>query len=116
MLFGVESAIALTPRDFEAGIDGPAVSVLEGGAHRLDARLSPPTRPEGLVPRVRAVRRLLESRELPVALLVAPAGYGKTTVLSEWGEWDDRPFAWVRLDGEDRHPTRLLTSIAGALE
>ena len=115
MLFVVESAVALTPRDFEAGTDGPAVSVLEGGAHRVDARLSPPPRAEGLVPRLRVVRRLLEARELPVALLVAPAGYGKTTVLSEWSEWDARPFAWVRLDGDDRHPARLLASIAGAL-
>ncbi len=82
--------------------DGPAVSVLVGGAHRANARLLPPSRPAGLVPRSRAVRRLLEARELPVALLVAPAGYGKTTVLSEWDERDSRPFAWVGLDADDR--------------
>ena len=116
MLSGVESAFALKPPDFDAGTDGPAVSVLAGGAHRADARLLPPPRPAGLVPRPRAVRRLLEARELPVALLVAPAGYGKTTVLSEWAERDARPFAWVRLDADDRHPARLLASIAGALE
>ncbi len=115
MLFTVESAIALTPREFEAGTDGPAVSVLEGGAPRVDARLTPPPRAEGLVPRLRVVSRLLGARELPVALLVAPAGYGKTTVLTEWSEWDARPFAWVRLDGDDREPARLLASIAGAL-
>ena len=68
------------------------------------------------MPRLRVVRASSRARELPVALLVAPAGYGKTTVLSQWSERDARPFAWVRLDGEDRHPARLLTSIAGALE
>ena len=113
MLCEVESAVALTPRDFEAATDGPAVSVLEGGANHVDARLSPPPRAEGLVPRLRVVRRLLESQDLPVALLVAPAGYGKTTVLAEWSERDARPFAWVRLDGDDRDPARLLASISG---
>ena len=112
----MESAVALTPSDFETGMDGPTVSVLDGGAHRTDPRLLTPSRPPGLVPRPRAVRRLLEAHELPVALLVAPAGYGKTTVLSEWAERDARAFAWVRLDGDDRHPARLLASIAGALE
>ncbi len=91
------------------------MTLLEGGAHRVDARLSPPPTAEGLVPRLRVVRRLLEARELPVALLVAPAGYGKTTVLAEWSEWDARPFAWVRLDRDDGDPARLLASIAGAL-
>ncbi len=70
----VESAFALKPPDFDSGTAGPAVSVLAGGAHRTDARLLPPPRPAGLVPRPLAVRRLLETRELPIALLVAPAG------------------------------------------
>ena len=38
----------------------------------------------GLVPRPRLVRRLVGARNVRVALLVAPAGYGKTTLLSEW--------------------------------
>jgi LuxR family transcriptional regulator, maltose regulon positive regulatory protein len=112
----VESAFELTPLELEAGSGGPAVSVLDGGAARVDARLSPPVRPAGLVPRRWAVHSLLESHDLPVALLVAPPGYGKTTVLSEWAERDARPFAWVRLDAEDRHPASLLSSIAGALD
>ena len=114
MLPGVESAVALSS-DFDP-TDGPAVSVLVGGAHRANARLLPPSRPSGLVPRSRAVRRLLEAREVPVALLVAPAGYGKTTVLSEWDERDSRPFAWVGLDADTGQPARLLASIAAALE
>ncbi len=92
------------------------MSVVVGGAHRLDPRLSPPHRAAGLVSRPEPVRRLLEAGEVPLALLVAPAGYGKTTVLSEWAERDPRPFAWVRLDGEDDHPARLMASIATVLE
>jgi LuxR family transcriptional regulator, maltose regulon positive regulatory protein len=70
---------------------------------------------EGLVDRPRLVRRLVGSSDLPLALLVAPAGYGKTTVLSQWAEQDGRPFAWVTLDEGDNDPRRLLTSISSVL-
>jgi LuxR family transcriptional regulator, maltose regulon positive regulatory protein len=62
------------------------------------------------------VRRLLEAHDLPVVLVVAPAGYGKTTVLSQWSEQDDRPFAWVTLDADDNDPRNLLSAIAIALD
>jgi LuxR family transcriptional regulator, maltose regulon positive regulatory protein len=70
----------------------------------------------GLVPRQRLVRRLMDARELPVALVIAPAGYGKTTVLSEWEACDGRPFAWVKLDAEDNDPLTLLSAIVLALD
>jgi len=69
-----------------------------------------------LVPRERLVRRLLDAREVPVALLVAPAGYGKSTLLSEWALRDERPFAWVTLEPADNDPTTLLSAIALALD
>ena len=69
-----------------------------------------------LVPRERLVRQLAEARDVPVALLIAPAGYGKTTLLSEWATRDDRPFAWVTLDEADNDPTTLLSAIALALD
>lgn len=70
----------------------------------------------GLVPRQRLVRRLMDARELPVALVVGPAGYGKTTVLSEWEACDGRPFTWVKLDAEDNDPLTLLSAIVLALD
>jgi LuxR family maltose regulon positive regulatory protein len=51
-----------------------------------------------------------------LALLVAPAGYGKTTLLSEWDSRDERPFGWVTLDEGDNDPERLLEHIACALD
>jgi LuxR family transcriptional regulator, maltose regulon positive regulatory protein len=63
------------------------------------------------VPRNRLVRCLLGSSGVPLALLVAPAGYGKTTLLREWAEADDRPFAWVSVQPGDNDPERLLASI-----
>jgi LuxR family transcriptional regulator, maltose regulon positive regulatory protein len=73
------------------------------------------SRPRG-VPRERLVRRLLAARDVPIALLVAPTGYGKTTVMSQWAERDDRPFAWVTLDASDNDPMNLLAAIALALD
>jgi LuxR family transcriptional regulator, maltose regulon positive regulatory protein len=70
----------------------------------------------GLVPRERLVRLLLDARDVQVALVIAPAGYGKTTLLSEWASRDDRPFAWVTLDEADNDPATLLSSVALALD
>jgi LuxR family maltose regulon positive regulatory protein len=47
--------------------------------------------------------------------VVAPVGYGKTTILSQWAEEDRRPFAWVTLDERDNEPKLLLTSILSVL-
>jgi LuxR family maltose regulon positive regulatory protein len=55
------------------------------------------------------------SPQVPVALVVAPAGYGKTSLLTEWAERDERPFAWIAIEEADNDPGRLLGSIAGAL-
>jgi LuxR family maltose regulon positive regulatory protein len=53
---------------------------------------------------------------VPLALVVAPAGYGKTTALSEWAEKDGRPFAWLDLGDEDNDAAHLLASITLALD
>src|SRR3712207_836201 len=53
---------------------------------------------DGLVSRPRLVRRLAGNPQARLAVLVAPAGYGKSTVLSEWAACDPRPFAWISLD------------------
>jgi LuxR family maltose regulon positive regulatory protein len=74
----------------------------------------PPVR-AGWVSRESVLRRLTGSPQVPVALVVAPAGYGKTSVLTEWAERDQRPFAWIAIEEADNDPGRLLGSIASAL-
>ena len=76
------------------------------------------TRPSTLraIPRPRLTRRLTDTVGRPLVTLVAPAGYGKTTLLFDWADQDERPFAWVTLDQRDNDPECLETSIGLAAE
>jgi LuxR family transcriptional regulator, maltose regulon positive regulatory protein len=78
-------------------------------------RLRPPSF-HGFVPRRRLVRRLIASRQTPVVLLAAPTGYGKTSLLSEWAEVDERVFAWVTIEPSDNDVEQIVARITEALE
>ncbi len=71
---------------------------------------------EGFVRRRALVRRLLESRDATLVLIAAPAGYGKSTLLAEWAEADERPFIWITPDPRHDSPAGLAGSIAEAFE
>src|ERR1700731_3107262 len=66
------------------------------------------------VPRRRLVRRLIASRRSSLVLLAAPTGYGKTCLLSEWSEVDERPFAWVTLEASDNEVGQIAARIMQA--
>src|SRR6516164_2267183 len=60
---------------------------------------------------------LLASRDAcPVVSVVAPAGYGKTTLLSQWAERNGQAFGWVSVDEKDNDPKVLLSYVAEALD
>ena len=68
------------------------------------------------VRRDRLVRTLgAVAPEIPLVLLVAPPGYGKTTALQQWAAEDRRRFGWALLEDSDNDPVRLLRHIALAL-
>ena len=71
---------------------------------------------EGTVRRERLLRRLAQTTHVPLTLLVAPAGYGKTTLLEHWLQQDPRPVAWLTVDESDDDPDRLVAAIARALD
>lgn len=75
----------------------------------------PRTSRRGLIRRQRLVSRLLEQADAPTVLVAAPAGYGKTTVLSQWAEADERPFVWITLDERHNDPALLVGSIVSGL-
>jgi LuxR family maltose regulon positive regulatory protein len=62
------------------------------------------------------VSRLRRQHDARFVSVVAPAGYGKTTLIAQWAAKDVRPFAWVSLDDADNDPVVLLTYIASALD
>jgi len=80
----------------------------------------PPVRPE-LVPRPRLIKQLNGALHRKLTLLSAPAGFGKTTIVSEWIADCKRmepkvPVAWLSLDDGDKTPTRFLTYLVAALQ
>lgn len=78
---------------------------------------TPPTR-RTLVPRPHLLQRLDEGlgQGRNLTLVSAPAGFGKTTLLSEWIRGLDRPTAWVSLDDGDNDPANYLTYIIAAMQ
>ena len=74
----------------------------------------PPLRP-GTVRRSPLIERLARGHPRPIVSVTAPAGYGKTTLLSQWAERNAGSFAWVSVDEGDNDPKVLLTYIAEAL-
>jgi len=77
----------------------------------------PPPRP-GIVPRPRLVERLNKCLETGcrLTLISAPAGFGKTTLVSEWIIGCGRPVAWLSLDEGDNNPTSFLAYLVAALQ
>jgi LuxR family maltose regulon positive regulatory protein len=66
----------------------------------------PPVRPQ-IVPRPRLMERLQEGLNYSLILVSAPAGFGKTTLVSEWARQSQIPTAWVSLDEGDNDPVRF---------
>ncbi len=81
----------------------------------LRAKLDVPQARAGFVARTGLVDRLSRARSGRFVSVVAPPGYGKTTVLGQWAKHDSRTFAWVSLDHRDNDPVVLLTYVAEAL-
>jgi LuxR family transcriptional regulator, maltose regulon positive regulatory protein len=77
----------------------------------------PPARPN-IVPRARLIGRL--NAGLPhtpgFTLISAPAGFGKTTLVSEWVAECKQPVAWLSLDEGDNDPIRFLLYLIAALQ
>ena len=77
--------------------------------------LHPVLRP-GTVRRSPLIERLAGGDSRPIVSVVAPAGYGKTTLLSQWAERNGQAFAWVSVDEADNDPKVLLSYVAAALD
>ncbi len=69
-----------------------------------------------IVLRLRLIERLNNGLQGKLTLISAPAGFGKTTLVSEWVAGCERPVAWLSLDEGDNDPTRFLAYLVVALQ
>jgi LuxR family transcriptional regulator, maltose regulon positive regulatory protein len=67
-----------------------------------------------MLPRPRLSQSLEESRP-GLVLLAAPPGFGKTTLLGQWRELDQRPFAWLTADSSDNDPFVFWAGVVAAI-
>ncbi|MBV9787602.1 MAG: helix-turn-helix transcriptional regulator, partial [Chloroflexi bacterium] len=75
----------------------------------------PPSQPN-LVQRPRLVERLNAGLHGSLTLISAPAGFGKTTLVSAWIAGSQRRVAWLSLDESDNDPSQFLTYLVAALQ
>lgn len=75
----------------------------------------PPPRPKAVI-RTRLIERLNDGLHSKLMLISAPAGFGKTTLLSAWAASTERRVAWLSLDAGDNDLTRFLTHLVAALQ
>ena len=112
MAVDIEGAGAQSPRV-------PSSPSPSGGMRRAVPILAtklhvPAPRPKGRPP-PRLIERLNEGLHHKLTLISAPAGFGKTTLVSEWIAGSGRPAAWLSLDEGDSDPTRFLAYLVAAL-
>ena len=82
----------------------------------LATKLFVPRLRQHLVLRPRLTVRLDEALNAPLTLISAPAGFGKTTLVSTWVRGLQQPAAWLALDEADNDPTRFLRYLIAALQ
>src|SRR5213082_2123214 len=82
----------------------------------LATKLYLPRLRPNVVSRPRLRERLNEGLHRKLTLISAPAGFGKTTLVSEWVASSERPTAWLSLDEGENDPTRFLTYLVAAVQ
>ena len=82
----------------------------------LATKLYIPRLRPNVVSRPHLLERLNEGLHRKLTLIAAPAGFGKTTLVSEWVAFIERPTAWLSLDEGENDPTRFLAYLVAALQ
>ena len=86
----------------------------------LASKLEPPLPRVGAVVRGGLLAVLDQAQARPLTLLLAPPGFGKSTLLTQWHAQllarEPAAVAWLSLDEEDAEPARFLGHLALALQ
>jgi LuxR family maltose regulon positive regulatory protein len=82
----------------------------------LRTKLFIPRPRSNLVSRPRLIERLSAGQDKKITLIAAPAGFGKTTLLSDWIPQSPRCVTWLSLDEGDNDSTRFWTYFITSLQ
>ena len=82
----------------------------------LETKLHAPQLSENHVHRSRLVERLEQNRQLPIQSIIAPAGYGKSTLAGYWLSIHEWPHAWISLDENDNDLRRFISYLLYAVK
>lgn len=85
-------------------------------SQRLMTKLYLPPARQTLVERLHLVEQLNEGLKGRLTVISAPAGFGKTSLVTAWREQSELPLAWYSLDEEDNDPTCFADYLIGALQ
>ena len=105
-------AIAMITEAIESGQDDDYGE--SSSSNLISTKLQPPQLTSDYIPRPRLFRRFDRQRRL--TLVSAPAGYGKSTLLSSWLEILDCPTAWLSLDENDNDMAVFLSYFIAAIQ
>src|SRR5579884_219769 len=83
--------------------------------HLLVTKFTIPPLRAHLLPRVALIERLNQHCTLPLVLISAGAGFGKTTLLAAWASQSPHLVAWLSLDSLDNDPLRFWSAVIAAL-
>lgn len=81
----------------------------------LPTKLFVPRRRNAMVARPGLVERIERGVSRPLTLVVAPAGFGKSTLVTQWIDATPMPVAWLSLDKADNEPLRFLSYVLAAV-
>jgi LuxR family transcriptional regulator, maltose regulon positive regulatory protein len=82
----------------------------------LRTKLYRPRTSSDVIPRAHLLERLNAGLSGTITLLSAPAGFGKTTLLTAWLETIDHPSAWLSLDDDDNELAAFVHALTAALQ
>ena len=81
----------------------------------LPSKFEPPRLHAALVDRRRLSDHLVRTAAVPLVVLSAPPGSGKTVALVQWMQVDRRPVAWLHVDAGDNDPAVFVTGVAATV-
>ena len=82
----------------------------------LRTKLHRPQLDADLVYRDRLIELLNRARKVPLTLVSAPAGYGKSVLVAQWAQQLESPIAWVSLDAGDSELRAFLQYLIAAVD